>query len=144
MLIELINKSLAIYGVLGKAWPEHGGVINISGVKCDRAGRLFYSSTRHWYKMLFTFSTAVVPFDSSDSFLQFRFDNSCEYLRKCTTWSIKHACNLCVFYHFLLQSVEGTKNNRELWLFRTKSLSWLTWTKSGKWRKSLKDRPRET
>ena len=31
MLIGLINKSLAIYGVLGKARPEHGGVI--SGVK---------------------------------------------------------------------------------------------------------------
>ena len=38
MLIGLISKSLAIYGVLGKARPEHGGVI--SGVnKCDRAGK---------------------------------------------------------------------------------------------------------
>ena len=82
--------------------------------------------------MLFTFSTGVLPYDSSDSYLQFRFDNSCEYLRKFTTWSIKHAYNLCVFYHFLLQSVKCTKNNRELWLFRTKSLSWLNSTKSGK------------
>ena len=38
MLIGLINKSLAIYGVLGKARPEHGRVI--SGVnECDRAGK---------------------------------------------------------------------------------------------------------
>ena len=83
MFIGLINKNLAIYGVLGKACPKHGGVLSV--VECDRAGRLFYSSTRHQYKMLFTFSTGVVPHDSSDSYLQFRFDNSCEYLRKCTT-----------------------------------------------------------
>ena len=25
-----------------------------------------------------------------------------------------YACSLCVFYHFLLQSVKCTKNNREL------------------------------
>ena len=88
--------------------------------------------------MLLTFSTGVVPYDSSDSYLQFRFDSSCEYLRKCTTWSIKHAWNLCVFYHFLLQSVKCTKNNRELWLFRTKSSSWLNSTKSGKLQNSWK------
>ena len=45
MFIGLINKNLVIYGVLGKACPEHGGVL--SGVECDRAGGLFYRSTRH-------------------------------------------------------------------------------------------------
>lgn len=93
------------------------------------------------------FFTGVVPYDSSDSYLQFWFDNSCEYLRKCTTWRpwlIEHACNLCVFHHFLLQSVKCTKNNHELWLFRTKSLSWLNSTKSRKWQKLRKDQPRDT
>ena len=88
--------------------------------------------------MLLTFSTGIVPYDSSDSYLQFRFDSRCEYLRKCTTWSIKHAWNLCVFYHFLLQSVKCTTNNRKLWLFRTKSSSWLNSTKSGKLQNSWK------
>ena len=70
MLIGLINKSLAIYGVLGKACPEHGGVLSV--VECDRAGGLFYSSTRIGIKCCLLFLQAlfhtipVIPICSFD------------------------------------------------------------------------------